>query len=263
MLAVPREQELDIVRLLKAQVRSFRCVEDSEEFSLADVTCLVGKNESGKTAILKALHKLKPEDEEEEQFEASRDYPRRRWLPGKEIPTDPPAITTRWQLDEAEHNKLEEHFGRGALPYKEFTVSKGYDNERVFEIAVKETPVVKHVVAVAALSDEEQKPIADAQTMEAVRKGLEALATPSAPQQSLLDRARTEFGDGVEETVIAAVEELMPTFLYFADYQRLAGQVSIDELVKRKAQGKLTNKDRILSWSGRDDPRTVTSQPHV
>ena len=46
------------MRLLKIRVQNFRCVEDSQEFSLSDVTCLVGKNESGKTALLKALHKL-------------------------------------------------------------------------------------------------------------------------------------------------------------------------------------------------------------
>jgi predicted ATP-dependent endonuclease of OLD family len=47
------------MKLQKVQIKDFRCIDDSGEFVIDDVTCLVGKNESGKTAILKALHKLK------------------------------------------------------------------------------------------------------------------------------------------------------------------------------------------------------------
>jgi predicted ATP-dependent endonuclease of OLD family len=39
---------------------NFKSVEDSDEFSVGGVTCLVGKNEAGKTAILQALHRLNP-----------------------------------------------------------------------------------------------------------------------------------------------------------------------------------------------------------
>jgi predicted ATP-dependent endonuclease of OLD family len=43
------------MHLVSVRIQDFRCIEDSTEFPIADVTCLVGKNESGKTAILKAL----------------------------------------------------------------------------------------------------------------------------------------------------------------------------------------------------------------
>ncbi len=32
-----------------AKVENFKCIEDSNEFSVEQVTCLIGKNESGKT----------------------------------------------------------------------------------------------------------------------------------------------------------------------------------------------------------------------
>jgi len=48
------------MRLVSVRIQDFRCIEDSTEFPIKDVTCLVGKNESGKTAILKALYKLDP-----------------------------------------------------------------------------------------------------------------------------------------------------------------------------------------------------------
>jgi len=36
--------------LIKVRVQNYRSVEDSGEFEISDLTCLVGKNEAGKTA---------------------------------------------------------------------------------------------------------------------------------------------------------------------------------------------------------------------
>ena len=44
------------MQLRKARVTNFKIAEDSTEFTLDRVTCLVGKNESGKTALLEALY---------------------------------------------------------------------------------------------------------------------------------------------------------------------------------------------------------------
>src|SRR6266404_1641379 len=99
------------MRLLSVRVQDFWCIEDSTEFPIADVTCLVGKNESGKTALLKALHKLKPDEASKEQFEPSQDYPRRKWRPDTPIPANPPAVITTWHLDDADRYALEQQFG--------------------------------------------------------------------------------------------------------------------------------------------------------
>ena len=38
------------MKLVKARVQNYRSVEDSGEFEVGEMTCLVGKNEAGKTA---------------------------------------------------------------------------------------------------------------------------------------------------------------------------------------------------------------------
>jgi len=48
------------MKLTKVRVQNYRSVEDSEEFEIGDLTCLVGKNEAGKTALLSAMRGLKP-----------------------------------------------------------------------------------------------------------------------------------------------------------------------------------------------------------
>lgn len=48
------------MRLTKVQITEFQCIRDSNEFEVGDITCLVGKNEAGKTALLQALRRLNP-----------------------------------------------------------------------------------------------------------------------------------------------------------------------------------------------------------
>jgi predicted ATP-dependent endonuclease of OLD family len=49
------------MRLRKFRVRAFRCIHDSGEIKVGDLAAFVGKNESGKTAILEALTLLNKE----------------------------------------------------------------------------------------------------------------------------------------------------------------------------------------------------------
>ena len=44
--------------LVDVRIKNYKCILDSETFTVDQMTCLVGKNESGKSAILQALYKL-------------------------------------------------------------------------------------------------------------------------------------------------------------------------------------------------------------
>lgn len=65
-----------MLTLVKTQVWKYKSIEDSSPVTLADdVTVLVGKNESGKTAFLEALHKALPLGTIKYDYVA--DYPRK------------------------------------------------------------------------------------------------------------------------------------------------------------------------------------------
>ena len=64
------------MKLTKVRITNFQCIHDSTEFDIGDITCLVGKNESGKTALLKALYRLNPINAVDGNFEPTDDYPR-------------------------------------------------------------------------------------------------------------------------------------------------------------------------------------------
>jgi predicted ATP-dependent endonuclease of OLD family len=47
------------MKLVKVRATNYRNIIDSEEVEIGPSTCLVGKNEAGKTAFLKALEGIK------------------------------------------------------------------------------------------------------------------------------------------------------------------------------------------------------------
>ena len=56
------------MRLTRARVINYKSIDDSGWVNLEDVTALVGKNESGKTAFLQALRKLRSISGEDDHF---------------------------------------------------------------------------------------------------------------------------------------------------------------------------------------------------
>ena len=56
------------------RVQNFRNIDDSGWVTLDQVTAFVGRNESGKTTLLKALHKFNPATAE--PYDSMREFPR-------------------------------------------------------------------------------------------------------------------------------------------------------------------------------------------
>ena len=56
---LPEEGKENTKRLKAFRVKMYRPILDSRWVDVDDITVVVGKNESGKTALLKALHKFK------------------------------------------------------------------------------------------------------------------------------------------------------------------------------------------------------------
>ena len=68
-----------MITLTKAQVLKYKSVEDSSPVEIGeDVTVLVGKNESGKSAFLEALHKALPLGDA--KFDLVYDYPKKDYV---------------------------------------------------------------------------------------------------------------------------------------------------------------------------------------
>ena len=132
------------MKLISARIQNYKCINDSEEFSIGDLTCLAGKNESGKTALLQALRKLNPvEGDEEHQFNHLHEYPRTRYSP-RETPRDP-VLTTEWKLSPSDVEDVQERLGPGAIKEPIVRIERGYDNRTKWFIEIADTDMTKHM----------------------------------------------------------------------------------------------------------------------
>lgn len=84
------------MRLTAFRVQNYKRIEDTGWVECRDLTVLVGKNEAGKSAILRGLSKLNPSDEE--KYDGLREYPRRRFSDDYQDTED--VATGRFEFDE-------------------------------------------------------------------------------------------------------------------------------------------------------------------
>src|SRR6266404_6364346 len=99
------------MRLKTVHIKNFKSIKDSNEFKIDEkVTCLVGKNEAGKTAILQAITKLNPVDPAEADFN-DLEYPRHQLNEYQESDEYAEALITTWELDARDVAEIEPIIG--------------------------------------------------------------------------------------------------------------------------------------------------------
>ena len=137
------------MKLKAVRITNYKCIEDSTEFSVGPVTCLVGKNESGKTALLDALYRLNPYYSEDRGFDKIGEYPRRYLLEysDRHKQGEAKVVETRWELEADDVSKVEKLMGAGCLLSTEITVSKHYgDASQIWNVPLDESKVIGNLI---------------------------------------------------------------------------------------------------------------------
>ena len=130
------------MKIKRARVTNYKSIDDSSWVALEDVTALVGKNESGKTAFLQALRKINSISGESDGFNI-RDFPRKGYIKYKKIheKSPLPVAQMEFELSDDEVKEIESNFGEGVLKSNLVKVLKNYKNERYWEIDLADSLV--------------------------------------------------------------------------------------------------------------------------
>jgi len=246
------------MKLVRARVQNFKSIDDSGWVDLNEVTCLVGKNESGKTAWVQALAKLNPIAGQPSRFDFELEYPRKHLQRYKRTHEDDPAVvvTGQFELTDDEVAAIEETFGAGALRGRTVTLAKSYSNSTTWSIPRDEAAIIKHLVAGAELPAATARELAALTRVYELRQRLTALGDDPPQAAELLEVISGWRGSSVANAIADALRPGMPHFFYFDDYSVMRGRIAIGALKARRDNGELDEADHtflaLLNLVGED-----------
>lgn len=235
------------MKLTKARVTNFRSVEDSGEFEVSDLTCLVGKNEAGKTAILDALRGLRPL--RPFQFDRVRDYPRRFLIRFDERHPNGESETVRtwWALQDEDVVAVEEQLGQGTVKSRECEVWGGIGCEKTYwEIAFDQKACLGHLENKHKLDATERSGLKNAETTEQAASLLEKLEKRTEKQSALLADIKKFRNSSAELAAIEILSNRTPKFFYTSHFERMSGEISLNKLAQDKQHNRVSIGDQIF-----------------
>ncbi len=233
------------MQLISARVKNFKCVIDSGEVEFEKaVTCLVGQNEAGKSAFLRALSYLMPADGAPPAFEIDADWPKAVPMPADGELGDHAAVEATFQLDEEDRAAVVDVFGCDVLEGDVLTLRRMYDG--ALEWGADFDPKALFVSAQSSVRDAgvEFPTIRDAKSLEGLLAGLGDESEPQvmAARDALSDAPAL----GADDALARALDHRVPRFLYFDRYSELQPEFNMTEILNRRSEGRLASGDRTV-----------------
>lgn len=284
------------MRLASFQITNFRSINDSGSIDTSQITAILGRNDSGKSNLLRALHSLNPAEGLAE-LSPIKDFPRHRRL--EECQGDTPVVATRWALEDSERAELAQMLPRAAK-VRHVTAGRGYGTARwsgleglgdlsldVSDIKAKVRKIVPAVKAAAEkLADDARAMLEQAAdafdaamilSPDYIRWSTGAVAALQSLRQAMA-AADAELSDK-QEQMLAELEEMaraiandtpalarakqwvldkLPRFVYVDEYPALPGRQNIAEHLARKGWGR-TRPGSATSRSSARPPGSIRS----
>lgn len=243
------------MKLRSVNVSHFRNIVDSSDVRVEDdVTCLVGKNESGKTSFLQALYRLNPDIPT--PFDVQQHYP--AWLEkahrlhGKNLPASCP-VTAVFELDDEERAEFVAECGSAVAKVNEVKVLRTYAGSLQVDIAFDEHQWVKDFIHAhgAALSTGRTVPKTAKQFADWLSELKNAApdqadANHAAIASQVLTQLHAACGKELDPATSARkwLVTRVPKFLYVSRYDLLPGIIDIHKVANNGFEG-LTEGERV------------------
>lgn len=271
------------MELKSFRVWNYRSINDSGDIDVSRITSIVGRNESGKSNLLRALRSLNPAEGFAE-LNSIKDFPRHRRL--EECTPETKVLSTTWLLSSDDREELSEilprakdvtHVVVGRYYKKQRWVSLGDLKDIQFDAKEVVGAIRKIVPAVKAAAEKKEDSVCRALTEAADAFETAISAQPGLTKEKWAENAKkalpklrqalatadVELTDTQDQHVVK-LEELsdeisqdneaqgkarewvvgrLPIFIYLDDYPELDGHQNISEYLVRKSQGNIQDPD--------------------
>jgi energy-coupling factor transporter ATP-binding protein EcfA2 len=234
------------MELESLRVRKYRCIDDSGWVAVDNLTCLVGKNESGKTAFMEAVERLNPSFDRGE-YEPYQDYPRPEWPAYSNRHEEDPDVvaSARFELAESEVKAVEDAFAPGLLAEPTVTVHRDYTNERRWGLEFDESVLVEYILDEHDVPEGAADRLAETDSLSAIQE------RSSGGTEDPLSILEYELGGPpvaavADEVGATVLSEHLPEFRYIGEYSIMDGTIEVGKFVERQENDELTPGDYVF-----------------
>jgi predicted ATP-dependent endonuclease of OLD family len=267
------------MKIKEFRVENFRNIIDSGWIKIEDIAVIVGKNEAGKTSLLKALWKFNPF--KDESYDLNREYPRGR---RKERSLEKTVTTIKFEFTSDEQDEIAQiHSSAKGITGVE--IKRNYKGTYTYNFLPHHPDRQHDLKWVVSVIHEHFSEIPDSasdhfktqyeQALETFKNnvrenGGSEYAIKQAPtfksqisgfvQQPEDNSAVATLNNSIDEAVselsvappsrqtIDTVHEWLPVFIYMDDYKIFTGSAYLNQVQQRKQKGDnhLTDEDRTI-----------------
>lgn len=271
------------MKLTDFRVQNYKRIQDTDWIKCSDLMVFVGKNEAGKSALMRGLSKLNPTDGE--KYDGLREFPHGRYTDEFKA-KDWPVASARFELSPTDRSALAAIWP-AAKDVTEVEVTRHYSDK--VAVTFSPTPIVKPVSRqdwqtfcrnTATAIEESVAPDGRGDAWKPKKEAIapwfrtqEGQALSSDPTVAIMDEARAQItghmneqwtkdllskhlagvdeirnqlaAKDLREKAVVWVQKTMPKFLYFGEYEVLSSDIYLPEFVSRVKGDDRTPKTRI------------------
>ena len=222
--------------LKKVTIHKYKSFLTEQSYTVEDrITRIVGKNESGKTALLEALAKSNYfEDNADFQFDKDLDYPRSELIKAKN--ENPAVLTCEYELSDEDVESVEDEYGEGIISKQTFFLTSYYDNTRTTTGVTVDFNVFKNWLITSFDVGDQGKEL------------LRAVASFS--ELNKIKKGAGEWKNPLEGYIyLTYISPAVPKLWYFSDYFSLPCRINLNEFATGKPTGSLSSEEFKIAKS--------------
>lgn len=228
-----------MIKLKKVEINKYKSFLEKQEIDIEDgVTRVVGKNESGKTALLEAMAKFNyfESDDDSFNFNSTNDYPRgllKKYQ--QEYPDDDFAvINCTFEISDELLKQISDDIGKGVYTDKTIQIAKKYNNGMTYTISADCKKFIENFLQKYTLETALKESLLECNSVKELANKLkesEELQTIyNELKEKYIDKSFETFSDVVTGYIAKTyIKPNLPQFLYFDEYYALPGTINLNK----------------------------------
>ncbi len=228
-----------MIKLKKVEIDKYKSFLEKQEIDIEDgVTRVVGKNESGKTALLEAMAKFNYFDSSDDSFNfnSTNDYPRgllKKYQ--QEYPNDDfPVISCTFEISDELLEQISDDIGKDVYTNKTVKIAKTYNNGMTYTISANCKKFIENFLQKYTLEKTLKENLLQCNSIkelaDKLKENEEQQVIYNELKEKYIDKSFSSFNDVVTGYIARQyIKPNLPQFLYFDEYYALPGAINLNK----------------------------------